>query len=175
MDADTRAIAAGTLPNPQADWYQFIMSPAGQAVKPPDALLNMLYLMPALTPSDKGFQLQNKGDMIEVIKTLEESLDTRGHAKEGRLWHLSLMHAGYDMLNPHTMMFREVKNMIEFRAFLNDLIENIRGTEGFACPPTEYMDPKNIIRHATRMIGLDTENLQLHPCFLMNIQWGDWK
>ncbi len=60
------------MTDPQGLWFKFLNSPEGWALRPLEALMNMLHLMPPLTSSDCGFRLMGEDDMIEVFSSLED-------------------------------------------------------------------------------------------------------
>ncbi len=172
-DADLQAIQSGAIPDPQGLWFKFLNTDAGKDLRPPEALMNMLHLMPPLTSTDCGYQLKGPEEMIDVFDSLEESLDSRGSPVPSRLWHLIVTHTGYDPLNPQMGTYREVVDDQGFALFLEDLEANARGPRGFECPPREYMDgrrpPQTVLVLAT-----DTEHMQLHPRFFCERPWEDW-
>ncbi len=87
-DEDLRAIQTGAIPDPQGAWFKFLGTDAGKELRPPQALINMLHLLPPLTSLDNGFRLMGQDDMIEVFESLKDSLDSRGDPVQSHLWHL---------------------------------------------------------------------------------------
>ncbi|MCP4607046.1 MAG: hypothetical protein GY847_42125, partial [Proteobacteria bacterium] len=120
-DRDREAVESGAVPDPRGLWYRFLDTEVGRQLKPPEALLNMLHLMPSLTSTDDRFRLTRPDELIDMVESLKESLDSRGSPARVRLWHLIVSRTGFDPLNPQTGIYREVNDETE-------------------CPPREYMD-----------------------------------
>ncbi len=173
-DEDLRAIQAGTIPDPQGAWFKFLGTDAGKDLRPPQALINLLHLLPPLTSSDSGFRLMGQDDMIEVFESLKDSLDSRGDPVHSRLWHLIVTHAAYDPLNPYMGTFREVDDEQGLMLLVDDLETNARGPRGAECPPREYMDGR---RPPVTLLVLahDSEHTQFHPHFFSDIPWDSWQ